>query len=56
MPSRSKDRVQQIVNQVLDDLNEVLNIGNVTDKVLQPDEALKVLDVRTMSRNSSSMT
>ena len=45
MSSRSKDRVQQIENQVLDDLNEVLDIGNVTDKILEPDEVLEVLDV-----------
>ena len=30
------------MNQVLDDLNEVLDIGFVIDKVLEPDEALDV--------------
>ena len=45
MSSRSKDRVQQIVNQVLNDLNEVLDVWNLEDKVFEPDEVLEVQDV-----------
>jgi len=40
-----KDRVQHIENQVLDDLNKVLDVMNLSNKVLEPDEVLKVLHV-----------
>ncbi len=48
MSSRSKgleDRAQHIDNQVFDDLNETLDVENVVDKVLEPDQVFEVLHV-----------